>query len=94
MAKELREVTCLFSLSYLRSPIAGKNLNIMTPRRSTTRLPDYVTQEIMRSILQLQKKKMDVPNNGIEPKKYHTSNFVKVGRTGVTESAALPLKTE
>jgi hypothetical protein len=41
--KELRKVTCLFSESYLRSPIAGKNVNIMTPRRSTIRLPDYVT---------------------------------------------------
>ena len=41
--RELIEVTCLFSLSYLRSPIAGKNFNNMTPRRSTTRVPDYAT---------------------------------------------------
>lgn len=35
------EITCFFSESYLRSPIAGMNFNITEPRRSTTTLPDY-----------------------------------------------------
>jgi len=36
-----KTITCLFSQSYLRSPIECMKVIIIEPRRSTTTVPDY-----------------------------------------------------
>lgn len=41
------EITWFFSQSYLRSPMAGVNFNMTTPRRLTTRFPDYTIYKEM-----------------------------------------------
>lgn len=63
------------------------------PRRSTTRLPDYAIQKETNEEIWYWLPSKDMRSMKLRMKRdVRTSNLVNVGRTGVKESAALPLK--
>lgn len=63
------------------------------PRRSTTRLPDYAIQKETNEEIWYCLPSKDMRSMKLRMKRdVRTSNLVNVGRTGVKERAALPLK--
>lgn len=63
------------------------------PRRSTTRLPDYAIQKETNEEIWYWLPSKYMRSMKLRMKRdVRTSNLVNVGRTGVKESAALPLK--